>query len=123
MASLVTACAHRAPPFSLKPTLLSSSYATVRLTHTFANPVPQAAAGSTVTRKVDMIYCKDTSDKEYFIRTIHEFLDACSDACLNANNTHRWALFRQVLGGDLRITYDEVRIRDRHQRRRLHPTD
>ena len=108
MASLVAARAHRAPPFSLKPTLLSSSYATVRLTHTFANPAPQAAAGSTVTRKVDTIYCEDASDKEYFIRTIHEFLDACSDARLNASDTHRWALFRQVLGGDLRITYDEV---------------
>ena len=108
MASLVAARAQRAPPFQLKPIKRSTDYPTVRIFHTFDASTTQGTTNM-VTRKVDTFYCEDASDKEHFIRTIHEYIDACGANRLNAMDADHWELFRQCMGGDLRITLDEVR--------------
>ena len=91
------------PPFTLLPTILYEEYSTTRLTHQFAD-----AAGNQVTRKYDVPFCPDQSDKERVVRTIHEFIYACDNDRLHVNDADRYTKLTEVLGGDLRVSWNAV---------------
>ena len=92
------------PPFTLQPTILYEEYSTTRLTHEFNEGNPAVR----VTRKYDVPFCPDQSDKERVVRTIHEFLYACDDARLHIDGPNRYTKLTEVLGGDLRVTWNEI---------------
>lgn len=90
------------PPFTLQPTILYEEYSTTRLTNEFDD------AGNRVTRKYEVPFCPDQSDKERVVRTIHEFLYACDDARLHVAIADRYTKLTEVLGGDLRVTWNDI---------------
>lgn len=114
MAAQRQLAAAKQPPFTLHPTLLYEEYPTTRLVHTWHVAAVQAAAGVAareahdVTRKHDVPFCPDQSDKERVVRTLHEYVRVCNDAYLHLHDADRYAKVSDVLGGDLRITWDAL---------------
>ena len=107
--------AAKQPPFTLHQTLLYEDYPTTCLVHTWHVAAVQAAAGVAareahdITRKYDVPFCPDQSDKERVIRTLHEFVRVCADDYLHLHDEERYNKVSDVLGGDLRITWDALR--------------
>lgn len=96
--------ATKQPPFHLKQAIPFEEYTTVRITHTFTN----ATTSANETRKLDVPFCPDSSDKERLVRCIHEYIDACDTARLHCSDADRYTHMRDILGGDLRTTWDTV---------------
>ena len=91
------------PPLPLTPLLLYEDYGSQRVVNSFTD-----ANGDDQTRKMDVPYCPDPSDKERLLRTLQEFTDACADPRLHINGADRYVKLREVLGGSLRATWDTV---------------
>jgi hypothetical protein len=61
---------------------------------------------TSVTRKALQSFCPDSSDEERLLRILSDFLEACEDDSLNANNAARYPLLKNFLGGELKTTWD-----------------
>ena len=104
MAAVAKLHALKQPPIPLNQVVPFADYPTVRVVavHTTgadANRVEH-------TRKLDIPFCPDASDKERLLRVLHEFNDACADARLHIAWADRYTKIRDVLGGDLRTAWD-----------------
>ena len=87
------------PPLPMKPLLSFEDYTTVRIEYTHTSPAvvgPPAVAAQDITRKRDVVFCPDTTDKERLLRVIDEYLDACNDTLLHIHDADRYIHFRQV---------------------------
>ena len=107
MAAVSRLLATKQPPFHLRPSLNWEDYSSVRITYTHV--VTAAAGGNpavTATRKQDLPFCPDSSDKERMVRCLSEFVDACDDARLHIHDAARYIEIRHILGGDLRSKWD-----------------
>ena len=78
------------PPFTLQPTILYEDYSTTRLVNEFTQGA--GADQVRVTRKYDVPFCPDQSDKERVVRTIHEFIYACHDDRLHIDGPGRYTI-------------------------------
>lgn len=105
--------AAKQPPFTLHPTLLFEEYPTTRLVNTWHVPAVPAQVGPPpveardahdITRKYDVPFCPDQSDKERVVRTLHEYTRICDDHHLHLHNGDRYDKVSDVIGGDLRTT-------------------
>ena len=99
------------PPPPMKPLLSFKYYTMVRIEYTHTSPAvigPPAVAAQDITRKRDVVFCPDTTDKERLLHVIEECLDACNDTLLHIHDADRYIHFRQVLGGSLKTTWDTI---------------
>ena len=106
MATITQLQAIKQPPLTLHPTVLFEEYPTVHVMHT--HNVSTIAAPVLMTHKQDLPNAPDSSDKEYLIQMIHEFIDACPNSCLHINNMDCYTEICNVLGGDLKTTWDDT---------------
>ena len=104
MSAVAKLQALKPPVIPLVANVPFSEYPTTRVVHT--HNAGTVAACHDVTNKLDLPFCPDSSNKERLLRTIHEFQDSCIDARLHVATTHHYTLIREVLGGDLRTTWD-----------------
>ena len=114
------------PPFTLHPTILFEDYPTTRLVNTWEVPARAAVAANAaavppvvavearaaydITRKLDVPLCPDQSNKERVVRTLHEYIHHCDDARLHLHDADRYSKVQDVLGGDLRSTWNALNI-------------
>ena len=109
MAAATASLLQREPPMPLKPTLLFEEYTTIRIEYTHHPPIAGGgAAPAPITRKCDVIFCPDSSDKERLLRVINEYIDACDDHLLHIHDNDRYINFAQVIGGSLKMTWTEI---------------
>ena len=111
MSAVAAVVASRQPSIFLKPTLTYEEYSTVRISHSWDEDV--GAAGNprwtTRTRKADVPFAPDASDKERLLRVVHEYNDAIAASRLHfTTGADIYDNFRLTLGGDLRTTWDQV---------------
>ena len=104
MSTVAKLQALKTPVILLATNIPFSEYPTTHVAHT--HNAGTLADHRDLTNKLDLPFCPDSSDKERLLRTIHEFQDGCIDARLHVATTHRYTLIREVLGGDLRTTWD-----------------
>ena len=85
------------PPLFLKPFLPFKEYTTVCITYTHTVPAvagPPAGASYNITRKRDVPFCPDSSDKERLLRVIDEYLENCPDNILHIHDADRYENFQ-----------------------------
>ena len=104
MSAVAKLQALKTPVIPLVANVPFSEYPTTCVSYT--HNAGTLAACRDVTNKLDLPFCPDSSDKECLLRTIHEFQDGCIDTRLHVDTPHRYTLIREVLGGDLRTTWD-----------------
>ena len=104
MSAVAKLQALKTPVIPLVTNILFSEYPTTRVAHIYN--AGTLADCRNVTNKLYLPFCPDSSDKDRLLRTIHEFQDGCIDARFHVSITHRYTLIREVLGGDLRTTWD-----------------
>ena len=104
------------PPLFLKPLLPFEEYTTVRITYTHTVPAvagPPAVASYDITRKRDVPFCPDSSDKERLLRVIDEYLETCPDNILHIHDADRYENFRQIIGGSMKTVWTQIVSEDR----------
>ena len=104
------------PPLFLKPLLPFEEYTTVRITYTHTVPAvagPPAVAPYDITRKRDVPFCPDSSDKERLLRVIDEYLETCPDNILHIHDADRYENFRQIIGGSMKTLLTQIVNEDR----------
>ena len=77
------------PPLFLKPLLPFEEYTMVRITYTHTVPAvagPPTVASYDITRKRDVPFCPDSSDKEHLLCVIDEYLENCPDNILHIHD-------------------------------------
>ena len=104
MSAVTKLQALKTPIIPLVMNIPFSEYLTTHVAHTYN-------AGThtnhrDITNKLDLPYCPDFSDKECLLHTIHEFQDGCIDTRLHVATAHHYTLICEVLGSDLRTTWD-----------------
>ena len=104
MSAVAKLQALKTPVIPLVTNIPFSEYPTMHVAHTYN--AGTLANRHDVTNKLDLPFCPDSSDKERLWRTIHEFQDGCIDARLHESIAHHYTLIREVLGGNLRTTWD-----------------
>ena len=103
------------PPLFLKPLLPFEDYTTVRITYTHTVPAvagPPAVASSDITRKRDVPFCLDSSNKERLLRVIDEYLENCPDNILHIHDVDRYENFRQIIGGSMKAAWTQIVNKD-----------
>ena len=93
----------------LKPVLAYGDYTTARLVtqHTTAATTSDNP-GITFTRKQDLTFAPDDTDIERIIRVLSDFAEACTDELLMIHNMDCHKKAREVLGGDLKVIWDNT---------------
>lgn len=99
---------YRQPPLPLKADLLYENYPTTRVTYTFATEGRGERGAISVTRKQELPFAPDASDKERLIRVLHEYNEACSDSLLHIHDRDRHTKAREVLRGDLKASWENT---------------
>ena len=104
------------PPLFLKPLLPFEEYTTVCITYTHTVPAvagPPAVAPYDITRKRDVPFCPNSSDKERLLRVIDEYLETCPDNILHIHDADRYENFRQIIGGSMKTAWTQIVSEDR----------
>ena len=87
-------------PLFLKPLLPFEEYTMVRITYTHTVPAvagPPAVASYDMTRKRDVPFCPDSSNKEHLLRVIDEYLENCPDNILHIHDADHYENFTKSL--------------------------
>ena len=111
MSAVAAIVASRQPSIHLRPALPFEEYTTVRLSHSWDENAGDGAnpRWTTRTRKADVPFAPDASDKERLLRVVHEYKDSIQDSRLHfTTGDDVYDNFRLVLGGDLRTTWDQT---------------
>ena len=111
MSAVAAVVASRQPSIHLRSTLSFEEYSTVRLSHSWDEDAgtPAAPRWTTRTRKADVPFAPDATDKERLLRVVHEYKDSLVPSRLNfTQGPDIYDNFRLVLGGDLRTTWDQT---------------
>ena len=96
-------------PFKLQAEIPFEEYSTVRVVYTHEATAATAHVAAVMeTRKEDLPFAPDPSDKERVIRVLYEFTDACGDARLHIHNADRYTALRKVIGGTLKSSWDTI---------------
>ena len=104
------------PPLFLKPLLPFKEYTTVRITYTHTVPAvtgPPTVASYDITRKRDVPFCPDSSNKERLLHVIDEYLENCPDNILHIHDADCYENFRQVIGGSMKTAWTQIVSEDR----------
>ena len=104
------------PPLFLKPFLPFEDYTMVRITYTYTVPAvtgPPVVASYDITRKRDVPFCPNSSDKERLLRVIDEYLESCPDNILHIHDVDRYENFRQIIGGSMKAAWTQIVNEDR----------
>eukprot|EP00536_Pseudo-nitzschia_multiseries_P002427 jgi/Psemu1/5506/gm1.5506_g len=132
MSAVAQLQAAKQAPFFFKPKVRYEDYPTVRLVHSvtrYISSTPAAAStastpstpGATLppppppppttassVKKQDTTFCPDSSDSERLIRVLVDFIDAVGPHNLNIKNDAKHYKLCEVLGGDLKHTWDKI---------------
>ena len=111
MSAVAAIVASRQPSIHLKASLAYEDYTTVRLSHSWDENAGTAAVPrwTTRTRKADVPFAPDSSDKERLLRVVHEYKDSITESRLHfTTGDEVYDNFRLTLGGDLRTTWDQT---------------
>jgi hypothetical protein len=87
----------------IKPVIFYEDYPSVRITNTFIDP-----NNLSITRKKDVPFAPDASNKERLIRVLHDFNLACEATKLNLQGTERHEKATEVLGGNLNSAWSRL---------------
>ena len=113
-------------PFELSYMKETTDYSTIRVSHEFTISTEPVAAGTNstthpalprsqrhVTRKEDLPYVPDSSDKNLLFYAIDAFEEACHADRLKLNTDEKKKnKFVVLIGGDLKIWWDECKASD-----------
>ena len=105
------------PPLFLIPLLSFEDYTTVCITYTHmvaAITAPLAVPSYDVTRKCDVPFCPDSSDKERLLRVIDEYLENCPDNILHIHDADRYENFRQIIRDSMKAAWTQIVNVDRN---------
>ena len=95
-------------PLFLKPLLPFEDYTMVCImyTHTVtAVAGPPAVAAYDITRKHDVPFCPDPSDKEWLLHVIDEYMENCPDNILHIHDANCYENFCQIIGGSMKAAW------------------
>ena len=101
MAAVAQLRATQAPPIPLKAFELYENYPTVRISHTSidANKV-------STTKKQDLVYAPDASNKERLLRSIVDYERKSDKLVLNIQDDDRHTKLMEILGGHMQLMWE-----------------